>query len=494
MVKTDKLFDFVKSMTSHERGYFKHSSNKDSFYVILFDAICKQNVYDEAALAEELKKRGCKRKITAMKDYLWHELTQAMAPYHLIKTPLGEAMAKMQALHLMYNKGLTKHIIKELDSIKKFCIKFELYDTWLHALQFEFSFGFQQHTLNDAFWQQFHEAVKANMIYVQLSEIQHRLYVYSLNSTQLVPGSRQYSEVKLLMSHPVLHDSQLDKMTRMVIARESILELYARLINDYSGIIAHNMRIASLLESKPELIKDGREISLIYTNIVVALANAGQRKKLADSIDEIITKLRSIPHNHIYALARQLEVQVLRLLTLNEFKDIDKLIHTFRENFSKIPVSVKHHLYYNFTISLYKSGRTDEALDWIDEAMTFYRKHKLLSDANLNMLRLLHILIHYEKGNTVYVKNQLESFSRTYKPAVKDKDTVFITLHFMKQALKSANPLSSFEKMKQKLQAVDKNHHHTIFFSVRLWAESRLSKIEYGALSKQIADVELNEE
>lgn len=73
--KSDKLFDFIQAMTSHERGYFKQSSNKDSYYVILFDAICRQKEYDEADLAKQLKKYGCNRKISAMKDYLWRELT-----------------------------------------------------------------------------------------------------------------------------------------------------------------------------------------------------------------------------------------------------------------------------------------------------------------------------------------------------------------------------------------------------------------------------------
>lgn len=485
----DKLFDFIKSMTAHERGYFKQSSNKDSYYVILFDAICKQKEYDEEALIAELKKKGCKRKITAMKDYLWHELTQAMAPYHLIKTPMGEAMAKLQALHLMNNKGLTKHIIKELDAIKKFCVKYELFDAWLHALQFEFAFGFHQHLLNDKFWEQFHEAVKANMIYVQLSEIQHRLYVQALRHTHVDKNSRLHNELKLLLTHPVLNEAGLHKMVRMVIARESIFELYARLINDYSGIIKHNMHIAELLESRPHLIKDGREISLIYTNIAIALANAGQRKKLVESIDEIIQKLENIPHNHIYSLAREMEVRVLRMLVHNDYSMLQTILHEFRDSYAKIPVSVKHHLYYNFSISLYKYGLPDEALDMIDEATAFYRKHKLLSDANQNMLRMIHLLIHFEKGNAMYVRNQLESFMRTYKPESKDTDEIYLCTKHLKRALNSTNPKAEFSKMKAALEKVKKQN--TIFFNFSLWAQSRISGRSFKSICAEAAIEEL---
>jgi tetratricopeptide (TPR) repeat protein len=489
--KSDKLFDFIQTMTSHERGYFKHSSNKDSFYVILFDAMCKQKEYNENELVKEMRRRGCRRKITAMKDYLWRELTQAMAPYHLIKTPLGEAMSKMQALHLMLNKGLSKHIIKELDALKKFCIKFELYDTWLHALQFEFKFGFHQHLLNDDFWNEFHEAVQVNMMYMQLSEIQHRLYVYVLRNVHVETNSDLYFELKSLMNHPVLAVKKHEKMVRMNIAREAIFDLYAQLLSDYNGMIVHNIRIADLLENNPHLIKDGREISLIYTNTALALANAGQRKKLAESIGEIISKLHQIQHHHIYTLARELEVKVLRMLTLNDFSDLDSIIQTFREHYIRIPISVKHHLYYNITICLYKSGQSEVALDWINEAQIFYRKHKLLSDTNLNMAKLLHLLIHYEMGNLVYVRNQLDTFIRTYKPENKDKDQLSVVLKHLKRALQLNNPIPEFAKMKEKLEKDFRKSTNTIFLSLHLWAVSQIKQKPISVLSEEIAAKEL---
>jgi len=489
--KSDKLFDFIQSMTSHERGYFKHSSNKDSYYVILFDLICKQKEYNEAALIKELKKKGCKRKFTSMKDYLWRELTQAMAPYHLIKTPLGEAMAKMQALHLMLNKGLTKHIIHELDLLKKFCIKFELYETWLHALQFEFKFGFHQHMLTDQFWTQFHDAVKINMMYMQLSEIQHRLYVHVLRNVRVEINSKIHNEIKLLMTHPVLSQMKDVKMVRMQLTYEAINDLYAQLLSDYTGIIIHNIKIAELLENNPHLIKDGREISMIYTNIALALANAGQRKKLAESIDEIIAKLHKIQYHHIYSLARELEVNVLRILTYNDFDRLDEMIAFYRDHYVRIPVSVKHHLYYNFSIALYKAGRSAEALDWINEAQYFYRKHKLLSDANSNFLRLLQLIIHYELGNTVYVKNQLDTFIRSYTPADRDKDQLMLVMKAIRKVLQTGKTTIEFTKLKEKLEKDFSKSTNTIFMSFHLWANAQITGKSIVDLSKEAALAEL---
>lgn len=490
--KSDKLFDFIQAMTSHERGYFKQSSNKDSYYVILFDAICKQKEYNETDLIRQLKRAGCNRKISAMKDYLWRELTQAMAPYHLIKTPLGEATAQMQRLQLLQNKGLTDHISKELHALKKFCIKYELYDTLLQTLQFEFRFGFHQLSLNDNYWHEFHEAVHANMVYMQLSEIQHRLHLYVLKRPNGNLNTREADEVSTLVNHSVLTDNLLENMVRLQLIREAILDLHAHLKNDYRGIVKHNMNIVALLEDRPHLIKDGREISLIYTNIVIALANAGQRKELASIVDDIIVKLHNIPHHQQYSLGRELEVKVLRMLTLNNFDPIAQLIESFRERVHKIPVSIKHHLYYNFTLALIKKGDADTALDWIDEAITFYRTHKRADDTNAYTLRVLHILIHFELGNYIYVVNQVESFMRIYKPALKEKDQNYVVLKHLKAAAKTVQPQRELRKLSDKLQKDFKVGSNSILLDMDQWVNCIADGKTYAAASADVAQLQLN--
>lgn len=376
MKKTDKLFDFIQSMTSHERGYFKQNSNKNSYYVILFDAICKQHEYDEEELVRILKKHGCARKISAIKDYLWQELTQAMAPYHLIKTPVGEALSQMQRLHLMNNKGLSGHIHKELESLKKLCMKYELFDTLIQVMHFEFRFGFYEFSLKDKFWQQFHHTVYSNMIHMNLSEIQHRLYSIKLNHQEKKLADYHLAEIERLVNHRAMKDEVLHDSVRLQVIKEGILDIYASLINDYEGMLRHNMNIVGLLESKPHLLKDGREISLIYTNMVTSLANAGQRKQLAGVIDFIIERFSTIDDHHSDTIGHLLEIKAIRALVKNDFSQLPMLQSEFKDTTHRIPVSIKHKLYYYLTVAVIKNNQHDDALDWINEALAFYRKHK----------------------------------------------------------------------------------------------------------------------
>ena len=489
--KTDKLFDFIQSMTAHERGYFKQNSNKNSYYVILFDAICRQHEYNERELARILKKHGCARKISSIKEYLWRELTQAMAPYHLIKTPIGEAITQMQRLHLMSSKGLTKHIHRELEALKKFCLRYELFDTLLHALHFEFRFGFHQLSLNDNYWAQFHDAVYSNMIHMQLSEIQHQIYLKVVHQAALPNSNYHRRQIEALIQHTALSDPIVETSVRLKIIKEGIMDLYAHLLRDYEAIVRHNMNVIELLEKKPYLIKDGREISLICANIATALANAGQRHQIVAVIDEIISRFDSISDYTADTHGHALEVHVLKMLALHDFTEIQNLLDQFNDRSHRIPAGIKQKLYYYFTIALIKNGMHDDALDCINEAFSFYRKHKMLGQMYSDRLKVIHLFLHYQLRNYVYVGNQVESFIRTYKPASKEKDYKLLIARHLLMAVKASDGSGSLKKLKTVLLNDFKDRVNTIFIDFPLWIDCLNTNTDYAESSRQQARAEL---
>ncbi|MFN8323712.1 MAG: hypothetical protein U0T74_13705 [Chitinophagales bacterium] len=487
MKKHDKLFDFIRSMSSHERGYFKQNANKNSYYVILFDAICKQHEYNENELIRLLKKHGCVRKISAIKDYLWQELTQAMAPYHLIKTPIGEALSQMQRLHLMNSKGLNDHIHKELESLKRLCSKYEMFDTLIQVMHFEFRFGYSEFTLKEKFWSEFHDAVYSNMIHMNLSEIQHRLYLIKLKNHDKHLSTYHLKEIDNLVNHDAMKDHMLKSSVRLRIIKEGILDLHASLINDFGSMLKHNMNIVNLLESKPHLLKDGREISLIYTNIVTSLAIAGQRKQLAGVIDEIITRFNNIKDHHSDTKGHLLEIKVIRALVMNDFSGLNGLQAEYKSHGHKIPMAIKNKLYYYFTVAHIKAGNTDEALDWINDSLTFYRKHKHMFSYYLDKIKVLHILIHYQLGSRQYVSNQIDSFTRTYRPVSKETDINLNVMRQLSKVVKSANAEETFIKLKKGLTAETQMTSNEIFIDLSKWLECIVTGTSYAEVCAQQA-------
>lgn len=180
------------------------------------------------------------------------------------------------------------------------------------------------------------------------------------------------------------------------------------------------------------------------------------------------------------------------MLTLNNFKPLPELIQAFRERLYKIPVSIKHHLYYNMALAYVKSGAIDAALDWIDEAISFYRTHKRADDTNPRTLRVLHILIHFELRNYVYVINQVESFMRTYKPVLKDKDQNYVVLKYLRSAAKSVQPEKEMKKLRDKLYKDFSSTSNSILLDMHLWVDCIAEGKTYANACASIAKQQLN--
>ena len=61
MIKKEQLFALIKSLTKAEKRYFKlfaSVNNTDANYILLFDAIDAQDVYDEKRIKEKFAIRN----------------------------------------------------------------------------------------------------------------------------------------------------------------------------------------------------------------------------------------------------------------------------------------------------------------------------------------------------------------------------------------------------------------------------------------------------
>ena len=76
MMITDDLFQLIKSLKQTEKRYFKifasiHVKGEQNNYVKLFDAIDRQQEYDEKALLENLHGETFVKQFAVTKNYLY---------------------------------------------------------------------------------------------------------------------------------------------------------------------------------------------------------------------------------------------------------------------------------------------------------------------------------------------------------------------------------------------------------------------------------------
>ena len=78
---SDKLFQLVQSLSRGEHQQFKRRASLASGekkYLLLYEAIRKQEIYDEEALREEFKSEAFTRNFPSIKHYLYKIILESL--------------------------------------------------------------------------------------------------------------------------------------------------------------------------------------------------------------------------------------------------------------------------------------------------------------------------------------------------------------------------------------------------------------------------------
>ncbi|MFK7905313.1 MAG: hypothetical protein AB8B69_09325 [Chitinophagales bacterium] len=141
---SSELFDLVHSLTSRERAYFKrfagiHKHSSDSNYMKLFEAILKQEAYDETALKEQFKKNKLSRYFPRAKKYLYDKILESMRLFHAEASLSIQLKLQINSTRFLYSKGLFKQAMKKAQQIKKEAEEAEYWAEYLAASEIETS-------------------------------------------------------------------------------------------------------------------------------------------------------------------------------------------------------------------------------------------------------------------------------------------------------------------------------------------------------------------
>lgn len=132
MKPSTDLFELIKSLTKSEKRYFKryttlYSNTKDNNYLKLFEAIDKQDTYDEVKIKNQFKNERFVKQLNVIKNYLYNSILKSnsiLIGKNSIKYSLKEAVVENQFL---FNKCLYRQSWKLIQAKKKLAYKHELY-------------------------------------------------------------------------------------------------------------------------------------------------------------------------------------------------------------------------------------------------------------------------------------------------------------------------------------------------------------------------------
>ena len=127
-----KLFNLIKSLSGSEKRYFKlyatgNRADKNSKYLLLFDAIDLQETFDDEALKQEVYQGAPirSRKYSELKAYLYDLILKALQGYDEKTSVDFKIKGMLQNVRVLYKRSFYDDCKDLLPKIKKLAYKHE---------------------------------------------------------------------------------------------------------------------------------------------------------------------------------------------------------------------------------------------------------------------------------------------------------------------------------------------------------------------------------
>jgi hypothetical protein len=496
MAYSADLFQLINAMTKSEKRYFKLFSSFQSgskVYIALFNAISKQQHYDEEKLKKQLKISA----FATVKSYLYNLILRSLRSQQLNQNISLQLKDMLKDVEILYQKGLYQQCSRLIARARKIAKQYEKHIPLLELCQYEHlltSLNLEPSHRKKLIEKGFKEVEEAIAAYSELSDYRNKILI--LTDYMHSEGRRNHNatDKKKLTEFlkPVL-DSKAERFLsyKSGILFYNIKELYLSNNHDYKQAYEMSKKHVAHMESNPFMLQQEMNNYLVALN---NLMNMEQSLEMFEELKANLTKLKS--------LELRIETERIRALEYSLPKEIVYYAYTGRleEGLKQIPLIEKQLLVYQdkmgmpFLLSLYAnivelyilSEQFRKALQWNNKILNS-EEIETYKDFYSNS-RLCEIIIHYELDNLEKVDSLIRSYQLMLVKHKAEYQYENSVLRFLKTFIHTDDEkilLKSFKILREELVELSKDPFEKeafYFFDLIPWLDKKIKK--YSGKSK----------
>lgn len=428
-VSSDKVFQFIKSLSKAEKRYFKVYTSKQAGdknnHQILFDAIDKQEEYDETELRKGLKNPTLIRSLPIAKTRLFDVILRALDAYHSNSSVDAELKRTLHCAEILYKKSLYAQSQKLLDNAKKLAYKYDKHTSLLEIFMWEKLLIEKDNYENvgdeelEAMMHENTRITKLIEVYNDFWGIKSRLFNI-LNKRGKARTEEGLTKLKSIIDDTLLNRPKEHLFHQTEYLYNHIYSAYYFGVGDYANSFKYLKANVDHIEANLEKFQEEpNSYFSILTNIVYV---ASQLKDF-DAVFHYLKKLRELPETlevknnedleiKLFSSANSIELTIYFLT--GEFEKGLELIPQIENGFMlyahKLNSVRKAFFYFNIAIIYFGAKKYNDALKWTN---------RLLNDIDINKSldiycfgQLLNLLIHIELKNKNLLPYGLRSTQR----------------------------------------------------------------------------------
>jgi hypothetical protein len=417
---SDNLHQLIRSLNSNERRYFKNylqrsSKITDTVSDTLFDAIYKQETYDEKKLLKHFEGETLTNKFSISKSRLYELILRSLNAQYAESSVEATLKRELHYVEILFKKTLYKQAEKILKGVKKTALHYEKISTLVEVsnwekrlLEYKGYSGNSEEELNEIYnSDSFNTEQLAT--FNTFWNIKSRLFSH-MNKAGKARTQDEQNELKRIIDSGFGHPEKNLSVENRYIYHHTYSAYYFS-INDYTESYHHLKANAELIEKHTHLFAE--EPNIYFSGLSNIIFVCSQLKKSEESflyLEKLrnVGKLFDLENNEdlqvkLFSTVNSIELSLFK--ALNRYDDALKTVQLLEDGLglhgNKLNKTRKAFFYFSMSAVYLAHGKLHSALKWCNELL-----NDKSIDENENIkcfAQILFLLIHIDLKNTDYL-------------------------------------------------------------------------------------------
>lgn len=482
------VYNFVHSMTSREKAYFKSFSKrfgneKPKNYMLLFTHFLNASAYDGQEIKTAFQGHPIITNWSSEVSYLQHQLLKCMINFHWELSPKMKIQKSILYCELLIEKGFPKQAYKILKKTKASADQNEDFTNILKLIELEEEILFREGIIDFT--------KKLSALREERQFISDK--ISNLNQLRLMREQIrefQFQDARSIKENlfPNSYENELLEDKTRVLSKKAMEHwLYIKAMQHFLLLDFKQSRQADL---ETILFMEQNEAVFKPAKLLVPISNYLYcSAMLLDKVgfDSMIQRIRSMESN---SGLDKVYVAYIRLVRTLEFycksrdldaiqKTIDECIPFLNEQTDNLEVAQKNNLYFLSIRGCVMLEKYELGVELLNKIIKF----GVLTYAIIQS-RLLLLILYYELNWTDLIKAEVESSYRLFKRHKVHNELSKVFLKFFKNTISAPQrKMLHFEKLIDKLQKIKASNQFFFdldFFHYEEWAQQKKDELVGG--------------
>ena len=492
----DPLFLLIKSLTGAEKRHFKqyisrNQVSENSKFAKLFEILDACREYNEELVLKKAKSIS-RLQLPNLKAHLYGELLTALRLLHSSKNLEIQIREQIDFAKLLYNRGLVLQSLKLLDKVKMLARNNSHFILTLEILQFEKDIEAKHITRSlkgraEALIDETNFSINQINEVTHLSNIALRMYGLYLE-TGHVKDEKQSQAIEAIFKEYIkgINEQQISFFGKAFLHQSYCWYYIIQL--DFTRYYRHAEKWVNLFTEHPEAKK---EDPLLYLKAVHNLLNAlfiiGRHEKMTEELKQLESFYKNETVNENLAVQSFVYLYTAKLnkhFLEGSFTKGLELVPEIEERLKGYQMYIDTHrvlvFYYKIASLYFGSGHNDKTVIYLNKIINL-KVGNLRGDIQC-FARLLHLIAHYELGNTDILEYLIKSVYR-FLSKMNDLDAVQQEIFkFLQRSLstKKQNIRDSFIALRSRLEKIADNKYSRRsyqYLDIVSWLDSKIDNV-----------------